>query len=180
MISFRSQIGLLLALFCWCGQNTNAFLLPHGAHRQSLRQLSFFVPRSGRLAASVEKEIPAVAKDLADLSAVTQDVPSKFAKNKQNGSQQDEKDENPDKNGKLKVVLVVGFESFNRDLYYEASKDLDINLVIFADSEIRLPQSASEDGSPWRVNPRFAQAVQTCDAFVASLIFDYAGAPFDL
>jgi magnesium chelatase subunit H len=79
-----------------------------------------------------------------------------------------------------KIVLVAGFESFNRELYYTAAKSLadDVELVVFADSEIRIPRLASEpmetdNPNPWKINPKFAHAVETADAFVGSLIFDY-------
>lgn len=72
-------------------------------------------------------------------------------------------------------MLVAGFESFNRDLYYKAVLDLDIDLVVFADSDIRIPQPAatSGDGNPWKINPSFEEAMRSADAFVGSLIFDY-------
>lgn len=75
----------------------------------------------------------------------------------------------------LEVVLVAGFESFNRQLYYAAAQDMGVRLHVFADSEIRLSQSASltASGNPWIINPTFQDAMQSCDAFVGSLIFDY-------
>lgn len=81
---------------------------------------------------------------------------------------------------KPKVVLVAGFESFNRDLYSKAAADLDIDLQVFCDSDIRISRPAADDDSsdtsnpnPWKINPVFEKAVTSADAFVGSLIFDY-------
>lgn len=76
------------------------------------------------------------------------------------------------------VVLVAGFESFNRDLYQQAAARLPegirINLQVFADSDIRRPgASAGSDDTEATVNPRFAAAMENADAFIGSLIFDY-------
>lgn len=65
-----------------------------------------------------------------------------------------------------RVVLVAGFESFNRQLYQQAAESLDnIDLVVFSDGEIR-----TATGEP---NPVFTNAVQQADIFIGSLIFDY-------
>ena len=69
------------------------------------------------------------------------------------------------------IVLVAGFESFNRDLYVKAAKDLPINLQVFADSDIRLKLAIN--GEDAGVNPEFSNAVENADAFIGSLIFDY-------
>jgi len=65
----------------------------------------------------------------------------------------------------VNVVLVTGFESFNRQLYEEAGRllppECKINLKVFADSDI---QSNKES---------FSTAVQNADLFIGSLIFDY-------
>ena len=65
----------------------------------------------------------------------------------------------------VNVVLITGFESFNRDLYEEAGRllppECKINLKVVADSDI---QSKPK---------RFAAAVQDSDIIIASLIFDY-------
>jgi magnesium chelatase subunit H len=76
---------------------------------------------------------------------------------------------------RTKIVLVAGFESFNRELYYKAAREIaDLELVVFADSDIRIPQPAGLGNvNPWRINPVFEEAVRTCQAFVGSLIFDY-------
>ncbi len=71
---------------------------------------------------------------------------------------------------KPNIVLVTGFESFNRDLYYEAASSLPLNLTIFSDSEIRSTYSVEDDLG---VNPMFRDAVLHADAFIGSLIFDY-------
>lgn len=91
---------------------------------------------------------------------------------------------NPDpspSNEGIHIVLVAGFESFNRDLYQNAissSQQNDIHLTVFADSELRLMKSVnattdSDDNNPWIVNPTFADAMQKADVFIGSLIFDY-------
>jgi len=74
-------------------------------------------------------------------------------------------------NKKPNIVLVAGFESFNRALYQNAANDLGINLQVFADSDIRGRVISNGDESG--VNPAFAKAVKSADAFVGSLIFDY-------
>jgi len=64
------------------------------------------------------------------------------------------------------IVLVCGFESFNRDLYNAAaSKVPNINLKVFADKDIRQGGSMS--------TPQFEHAMKHADAFLGSLIFDY-------
>ena len=76
---------------------------------------------------------------------------------------------NNPKGEKPRIVLVAGFESFNRDLYEKAAKELDVDLTVFADKDIRLEGGVTDDS----VNPEFAQAVKNADAFIGSLIFDY-------
>ncbi|KAL7508774.1 hypothetical protein ACHAXN_005850 [Cyclotella atomus] len=70
----------------------------------------------------------------------------------------------PRNNAKVNIVLVTGFESFNRDLYEKAGeslpKEFGVNLKVFADSDIRS-------------SPEFSSAVQNADIFIGSLIFDY-------
>ncbi len=85
---------------------------------------------------------------------------------------------NGNPNSAPNVVLVAGFESFNRDLYQQAAARLPegirINLQVFADSDIRRPgASAGSDDTEATVNPRFAAAMENADAFIGSLIFDY-------
>ncbi len=64
------------------------------------------------------------------------------------------------------IVLVAGFESFNKELYVNAAKALgNINIQVFADNEIRI--------SPFETNPEFAMAMKKADIFIGSLIFDY-------
>ena len=64
------------------------------------------------------------------------------------------------------VVLLAGFESFNRQLYQQAATSLDnIDLTVLSDGEIR-----TVGGEP---NPVFINAVQQADIFIGSLIFDY-------
>ena len=72
---------------------------------------------------------------------------------------------------KPSVVLVAGFESFNRALYQDAAKGLEIDLKVFADSDIR--SGITVNGEDLGINPRFAEAVKSADAFIGSLIFDY-------
>lgn len=73
--------------------------------------------------------------------------------------------------GKPHIVLVAGFESFNRDLYMQAAADLPIHLTVFADTDIRIGPAVSEEETG--INPEFAKAVKDADAFIGSLIFDY-------
>lgn len=65
----------------------------------------------------------------------------------------------------VNVVLITGFESFNRDLYEEAGRllppECKINLEVFSDSDIQTKPT------------QFAAAVKESDIFIASLIFDY-------
>jgi len=65
----------------------------------------------------------------------------------------------------VNVVLITGFESFNRDLYEEAGRllptECKINLEVFSDSDIQTKPT------------QFASAVKESDIFIASLIFDY-------
>jgi magnesium chelatase subunit H len=72
---------------------------------------------------------------------------------------------------KPRIVLVAGFESFNRELYYEAATALDIDLTVFADSDIRT--TVSPDPEDLGTNPDFERAVKNADAVVVSLVFDY-------
>lgn len=76
-------------------------------------------------------------------------------------------------NDRPKIVLVAGFESFNRELY-QSAHDLDLDVTVFADSDIRIASNAtSMDPNDLRINPEFEKAVREADAFVGSLIFDY-------
>ncbi len=64
------------------------------------------------------------------------------------------------------IVLVAGFESFNKELYVKASKELgNVNMQVFADNEIRVSSTDT--------NPQFAKAMREADIFIGSLIFDY-------
>jgi magnesium chelatase subunit H len=75
------------------------------------------------------------------------------------------------------VVLVAGFESFNKDLYLMAASKLSspIHLSVFADREIRSGAAVGVGGASEEVvtNPLFSQAVKDADVFIGSLIFDY-------
>jgi magnesium chelatase subunit H len=97
---------------------------------------------------------------------------------------------------KITIVLVAGFERFNRNLYEEAIQkqsksghfnDKTFELIVFSDSDLRIMKSSatseelstiglsSEEGdtNPWLVNPIFAQAMNRANVFIGSLIFDY-------
>lgn len=85
---------------------------------------------------------------------------------------------NNNKKKRFKIVLVAGFESFNRGLYQGLNDVLDNNnndveVTVFADSDIRLPNKKSLDPNDVGLNPIFARAVQEADSFIGSLIFDY-------
>jgi magnesium chelatase subunit H len=71
------------------------------------------------------------------------------------------------------IVLVAGFESFNKELYQASADSLDIGLRIFTDSEIRRPMAAVSSDENNNINPEFRRAMESADAFVGSLIFDY-------
>lgn len=90
----------------------------------------------------------------------------------------DDAEDGPDnpKHGRPTVVLVTGFESFNRNLYQRAAdrlpEALAINLEVFADSEIRTgPAGGIADSD--NTNPKFVNAMKQADLFIGSLIFDY-------
>jgi len=74
-------------------------------------------------------------------------------------------------NKKPNIVMVVGFESFNRDIYRLASDKC--NTHVFADTEIRVPNAPPGDDTESVVNPKLLKAMQNADAFVGSLVFDY-------
>ena len=88
-------------------------------------------------------------------------------------------------NSKINIVLVVGYESFNLDLYQQAitllPQDISdqISLSVFSDAEIRLPSNSTENRSSitnpsiTNVNPVFINALENADIFVGSLLFDY-------
>lgn len=80
----------------------------------------------------------------------------------------------------INIVLLAGFESFNKELYAQAASSLPpstkVNLQVFADSEIRntgasvgVKGATEEDVT----NPQFVTAMKHADIFIASLIFDY-------
>jgi len=79
----------------------------------------------------------------------------------------------PEKTDKVKLVMVAGFESFNRDLYNKAAEGLEdvVDLTVFADSDLR--STISSDPDDLGVNPEFERAMKEADAFVGSLVFDY-------
>jgi hypothetical protein len=68
----------------------------------------------------------------------------------------------------VQIVLVCGFESFNRELYTSAAQELGIKLSVFSDTDIR-SGSGINDG----IKPEFEEALKNADAFIGSLIFDY-------
>jgi len=80
-----------------------------------------------------------------------------------------------------KIVLVAGFESFNRKLYENAVQQLsssspnEVQLQVFSDSEIRSGASIGVKGATEQdvTNPQFARAMKDADIFIGSLIFDY-------
>lgn len=80
-------------------------------------------------------------------------------------------DQDTSSTNRPKVVLVAGFESFNRDLYQHAADELNLDLQVFADSDIRTRSSLDPDDLG--ANPDFEAAVRSADAFIGSLIFDY-------
>jgi hypothetical protein len=85
--------------------------------------------------------------------------------------EKDQKEEVIFDNGKPNIVMVIGFESFNRDLYHSAEGFCNVH--VFADKEIRVPDAAAGMDDESVINPVFLKAMKRADAFVASLIFDY-------
>ena len=77
----------------------------------------------------------------------------------------------------INVVLVAGFESFNKDLYLKAASTLSppIHLSVFSDSEIRTGAAVGVGGASEEnvTNPIFTEAVKNAHVFIGSLIFDY-------
>jgi magnesium chelatase subunit H len=92
-------------------------------------------------------------------------APKKDLSNEDQGEPNDGKDDWPH------IVLVAGFESFNRDLYIQAASELPVHLTVFADTDIRTGPAVSKEETG--INPVFAEAVKNADAFIGSLIFDY-------
>ena len=96
---------------------------------------------------------------------------------------------------KLTIVLVAGFERFNRNLYQDAIKkqttagglnDDAFELIVFSDSDLRIMKSSltsdqlstsgtthESDANPWIINPTFAQTMKRANVFIGSLLFDY-------
>ncbi len=79
----------------------------------------------------------------------------------------------------VNIVLLAGFESFNKELYTNAATslppDTKVNLQVFADSEIRTGASIGVGGANEEdvTNPKFVKAMKQADIFIGSLIFDY-------
>ena len=71
-----------------------------------------------------------------------------------------------DEGDKPRIVLVAGFESFNRDLYEKAASEVGVTLAVFADSDVRSDKTGA-------VTPNFEEAMKSADAFIGSLVFDY-------
>ena len=128
---------------------TDAFMIRPAVRSTARQQRAIFV-REGRLWASTLPSPTTTKKGLSDLGQ------EKLS---------DEGERKPH------IVLVAGFESFNRDLYIQAASDLPIHLTVFADSDIRVGPAVSEEDTG--INPVFANAVKNADAFIGSLIFDY-------
>jgi magnesium chelatase subunit H len=119
-----------------------------------------FLPSNGR--------IPSNSRSFSTIEKVSEEVVENLKYEKPSSgdsSGSNSSDKRP------KIVLVAGFESFNRDLYTAAAKELDVDLTVFADSDIR--SSTSIDPEDLGTNPVFEQAMKNADAFVGSLIFDY-------
>jgi magnesium chelatase subunit H len=90
---------------------------------------------------------------------------STFERRRSRQRRQDDGD-NEDDSSSPNIVLVAGFESFNKELYVNAARALgNTNIKVFADNEIRI--------SPTETNPVFTEALMNADVFIASLIFDY-------
>lgn len=122
-----------------------------------------------------------IEKDTAAATANPNDIQSKSNSKAENENDNNDSDE--DKDPSVNIVLLAGFESFNKDLYQNAasaistkSKHPNINLQVFADSEIRTNGISIGVGGTTEqdvTNPKFIQAMKDADIFIASLIFDY-------
>ena len=81
----------------------------------------------------------------------------------------------------VNIVLLAGFESFNKDLYQNAVSSLplsinkSIKLKVFSDSEIRTGASVGVGGATEEdvTNPEIVHAMKHANIFIGSLIFDY-------
>lgn len=81
----------------------------------------------------------------------------------------------------VNIVLLAGFESFNKELYQNAVSSLpptlrkNVNLQVFSDSEIRTGASVGVGGMTEEdvTNPKFVHAMKNADVFIGSLVFDY-------
>jgi Domain of unknown function (DUF3479) len=117
---------------------------------------------------------PAPSRNIDD----TANVNNIDAKQEQAKNNKEEEEKKKKKKKRFKIVLVAGFESFNRGLYQGLNDlaDDDVEVTVFADSDIRLPKKTAAsllDPNDVNLNPTFAQAVHQADSFIGSLIFDY-------
>lgn len=125
----------------------------------------------------IKQPIPKKNYELSSLFMVASEI------EKPSQQVQDSINNNPNNHDKdsVNVVLLAGFESFNKELYQNAASSLppsmkkNINLQVFSDSEIRTGASVGVGGSTEEdvTNPDFVNAMKNADIFIGSLIFDY-------
>lgn len=107
------------------------------------------------------------------------DITSKEIKNSMN--LHDNENRQQDSSSSVNIVLLAGFESFNKDLYQNAVSSLplsinkNINLKVFSDSEIRTGASVGVGGATKEdvTNPEFVHAMKHANIFIGSLVFDF-------
>ena len=103
-------------------------------------------------------------------------INSKQSEKNEKNNNDEMKNNKDNQNDTINIVLLAGFESFNKELYLNAANNNNnINLQVFADSEIRTGASIGVGGATEEdvTNPIFINAMQNADIFIASLIFDY-------
>ena len=125
--------------------------------------------RVGREASDMLSAAEAAEKRDRDAESVTeyQAATARWDKDRDQGSNVPVlQTSSPD--GKVKIVLITGFESFNVDLYKKASVELaktspNITLRVFSDRDVANPAQRTE----------VEDALRGADVFFGSLLFDF-------
>ncbi len=163
----RFSILLLLVSFSLIFDGTAAFSIIFGgrAEPSSLRQTI--------VKEYHDKKIMPITGPKSQLYMVASDI---GISSKENQDVSNESEDQP-----VNIVLLAGFESFNKELYKNAvsylpsSMQQNVHLQVFSDSEIRTGASVGVGGSTKEdvTNPKFVHAMKNADIFIGSLIFDY-------
>ena len=136
----------------------------------SVRRLSFIVPTGPH-----KKDTSVAPRSLQRLHAVVSSVEKSSLSSLEglplDDTQREKTTQSPPPY-RPKIVLVAGFESFNRELYTQAAASLNLDLRVFADTDIRR-NTGNQAGIRSGINPDFRAAVEQADALVGSLLFDY-------